>query len=154
MKRSLAAVAVTMTAALGACHDPVQQAAEAKPAPAAEARVVTPSRPASTPVRTDGTPAFAEIYPGARLEGNATTAAGAQGQGGMVTFTTEDAPDQVIAFYRTRAQSAGLSDMMALNQGAVQGYGAGRQADGASLNVVASPVEDRTSVQLTWSAGQ
>ena len=65
------------------------------------------------------------------------------------------APDAVVAFYRQRAEAAGLAPVMAMNQGEARAYGAAaRTANGATMQVVASPGEGGlTSVQLTWSAG-
>ena len=102
-----------------------------------------------------GHPDFAEVYPGARVEGAPVSAGGPSGPGGLVSFTTDATPETVIDFYRERAEASGLSPMSALNQGDTRGYAAIRQDTGASVNVVASPVAGAgTSVQLTWSAGQ
>ena len=103
-----------------------------------------------------GAPAFAVLYPGAAVEEPATTAVGPDGEGGLVTFATDAAPDAVVAFYRQHAEAAGLTSVMGMNQGDARAYGAaGAQPNGASLQVVASPGEtDRTSVQLTWNAGR
>ncbi|MNO07877.1 hypothetical protein D3C81_2302640 [compost metagenome] len=72
-----------------------------------------------------------------------------------MTFTTDAAPDAVVAFYRQRAEAAGLAPVMAMNQGEARAYGAAaRKENGATLQVVAAPGEGGlTSVQLTWSAG-
>jgi hypothetical protein len=80
---------------------------------------------------------------------------GPTGPGGLITFTTDAAPETVVAFYRQRAEAAGLSPVMAMNQGEARAYGAAARKDkGASLQVVASPGESGlTSVQLSWSAG-
>ena len=61
----------------------------------------------------------------------------------------------MIDFYRQRAERAGLSPIMAMNQGEARAYGASARTDkGASLQVVAAPGEDgATSVQLSWSGG-
>ena len=70
----------------------------------------------------------------------------------MISSST---PETVIAFYRQRAEAAGLSPVMAMNQGEARAYGAAaRKENGATLQVVASPGEEGlTSVQLTWSGG-
>jgi len=83
------------------------------------------------------------------------TASGPDGPGGIVTFTTDATPDAVIDFYRQRAEKAGLSPIMAMNQGEARAYGASARTEkGASLQVVAAPDEDGlTSVQLSWSDG-
>jgi len=85
----------------------------------------------------------------------ATTAAGPDGEGGLVTFTTAATPDEVVAFYRARAEEAGLISVMGMNQGDARAYGAaGGQAGATNLQVVAAPgAGGETSVQLSWSAG-
>lgn len=101
-----------------------------------------------------GAPAFAALYPGAVVEGDPTVADGMAGPGGLLTFTTSDAPQAVVDFYKTRAEAAGLSPVMAMNQGEAIAYGAG-SPEGATIQVVASPAEaGSTSVQLSWSAGE
>lgn len=108
----------------------------------------------ATETNLDARPSFAAVYPDGEVQGAPLTAAGPAGDGGVLTFTTEANPDAVIAFYRERAEAAGLATMMALNQGEARAYGAQHQGSGASLNVVAAPADTLTSVQLTWSAGQ
>lgn len=164
MKRSVAAVAVALSVGLIGCDERSEAAPEASPlaatpeTPPVEAVTAAPAPDAS--VSTDGAPiegapVFAALYPGAQADAPATVASGPTGPGGLVTFTTDAAPEAVVAFYRQRAEAAGLSPVMAMNQGEARAYGAAaRKADGASLQVVASPGEDGlTSVQLTWSAG-
>ena len=166
MKRSVAAVAVAFTVGLSGCDSRSQAAPEIEaPAatpettPAVDAAPTAPAAP-SAPVAADalaidGAPAFAAVYPGAQIDSPATLASGPTGPGGLVTFTTEATPETVIAFYRQRAEAAGLSPVMAMNQGEARAYGAAaRKENGATLQVVASPGEGGlTSVQLSWSAG-
>ena len=169
MKRSVAAVAVAFTVGLTGCDGRSEAAPETESpaampesAPAdiapvaaapAAAEAVAPTGPAAAPA--DGAPAFAALYPGAQVDAPATVASGPTGPGGLITFTTDATPETVIAFYRQRAEAAGLAPVMAMNQGEARAYGAAaRKADGATLQVVAAPGEGGlTSVQLTWSAG-
>ena len=166
MKRSVAAVAVALTVGLIGCDDRSEAAPEPSPpapadAPAAAAAPITEAAPSEAvpapagAASIDGAPAFAALYPGAQADGPATVATGPTGPGGLITFTTEAAPEAVVAFYRQRAEAAGLAPVMAMNQGEARAYGAAaRKTDGPTLQVVASPGEDGlTSVQLTWSAG-
>ncbi len=159
MKSSLAVVAVVVTVAIAGCDErAATPSAKADIAAGeqgrAEAAAASPAPPAPAASSGEGSvPQFAALYPNAEVEGEPLAAGGAAGPGGMVTFVTDAQPDAVIAFYRERAEAAGLATMMSLNQGAARAYGAQKQATGASVNVVAAPVEDRTSVQLTWSAG-
>lgn len=162
MKRAGAVLAMVLTAGLSACDGPTEAAPETSPVSEADA----PDTPSPAPMPTsktappvtaaaDGAPDFAALYPGATTDAPATTATGPSGPGGMITFTTDAAPDAVVAFYRQRAESAGLSPVMAMNQGEARAYSAaGQTPNGPSVQVVASPGEGGvTSVQLTWSAG-
>ena len=165
MKRSLVAVvAVAMTVGLAGC-DAAGDAADvstdaaaleaaaapADPAPAVDANTATPSATPAAP----GAPVFAVLYPGGAVQDPAVTADGAAGPGGLVTFTTDAEPEAVVAFYRRRAEAAGLASVMSMNQGDARAYGAAAEATGAELQIVASPGDQGlTSVQLGWSAGQ
>lgn len=147
--------------ALAACgpaadKDPDPKAAETESAPAAASPAA--AAPALPPAQAaaPGAPAFAVLYPGARVDGAPTLADGAGGPGGILAFTVDASPDEVIAFYRQRAEAAGLASVMAMNQGETRAFGAaGPNAGSAALQVVASPAEDGgSSVMLTWSAGR
>jgi hypothetical protein len=166
MKRSLATVALMAALALTACSRGEAAGDEPAPAAAAGAAAVAPTpdaagagaAPATTPVATGvaGAPAFAALYPGAIVTQPATTARAPDGSpGGIVTFTTPDSPDAVIAFYRQRAEAAGLTQIGAMNRGEAKAYGAGKADGGPFLNVVADPVAaGETSVQLSWTSVQ
>lgn len=175
MKRGFAAVAITaaltatglMATACGQAAEPESSAAAAE-AVAADAAVAVgdPLPPAATPASMSGTtatpaavgaPAFAVIYPGGVAEGPAVMAQGPTGPGGILTYTTEATPEAVVAFYKDRAEAAGLKSITAMSQGGARGYSAGDGADGRGqlLSVVATPVEGGpTSVQLDWTAGR
>lgn len=166
MKRSVAAVAVALTVGLVGCDGRSEAAPEASLPPPADAPAEMASVAAAAPAAEvaaapasaapiDGAPVFAALYPGAQADGPATVATGPTGPGGLITFTTDADPDAVVAFYRQRAEAAGLAPVMAMNQGEARAYGAAARKDkGATLQVVASPGEGGlTSVQLTWSAG-
>ena len=60
------------------------------------------------------------------------------------------------AFYRQRAEAAGLASVMAMNTGEARAYGAAAgDGSGKLLHVVATPVEGGpTSVQLDWTNGR
>jgi glucose/arabinose dehydrogenase len=164
MKRTLAAAALMAALALAGCGqapaDEAPAAAEAvaaadAAAPAAAAAVPAEPAGAATPA-APGAPAFAVVYPGGAAQGPATVARGPDGPGGILSFTTEAAPDAVIDFYRKRAEAAGLASVMAMNTGDARAYGAAASdGSGKLLRVVATPVEDGpTSVQLDWTAGR
>ncbi|MRL70186.1 hypothetical protein [Brevundimonas sp. SPF441] len=164
MTLRLAASAVVVLFCLAGC-DRSAQPVEAKAAPDASAPAVsdvTPPAAAAPAVgggaasAADGPPSFAVVYPGAQVDGQPLAAGGEAGPGGLVTFTTTASPDDVVAFYRERAEKAGLRSVAGMNQGDTRAYGAAADAvNGASLQVVATPTETGvTSVQLGWSAGQ
>lgn len=169
MKRKIAVVAMTLAVGLVACEgsseaDPSGDVADAataataavpEAAEAAEARAeqapaeLMPARPA-----VPGAPDYAALYPGAVIQGEPTVADGEAGPGGLLTFSTTAEPQAVVDFYKSRAEAAGLSPVMSMNQGDAIAYGAG-SAEGATIQVVASPSEaGSTSVQLSWSAGE
>ncbi len=172
MMRSLAAMIAATTFGLAACGsdnttDTMSDKASAETA-APSLTVDTPTDadvvadvetvPAGNAKAADSTPAYAVVYPGGEIEGSPTAATGPAGAGGLLTFVIDEAPETIIDFYRQRAEAAGLSSVMAMNQGDAKAYGAvqaqsGAQ-NGASLQVVAAPLEGgQTSVQLSWSAG-
>ena len=164
MTLRLAASAVVVLFCLAGC-DRSAQPVEAKAAPEASAPAVADATPpaAEAPAvaggaapAAAGAPSFAVLYPGAQVDGQPLAAGGEAGPGGLVTFTTSASPDDVVAFYRERAEKAGLRSVAGMNQGETRAYGAAADAvNGASLQVVATPTETgETSVQLGWSAGQ
>ena len=163
MKRGMAIVAVIATAGMAGCDDgPDAAEAALRQPPAAAAREAPTPAPSPMAAKTaaapaaPGAPPFAVLYPDAATTAEPTLADGPSGPGGLTTFVTEASPEEVVAFYRQRAEAEGLSSVMAMNQGDAQAYGAASsQADGPSLQVVASPApEGGANVQLSWSAGQ
>ena len=172
MKRFLAVAALTCATALaaGCGRGPESSASEVPPATDVAAASVAvdhaspvagapppsaPAAPADATLAAPGAPDFAVLYPGAVLDSPAVTASGTAGPGGMATYTTDADPDAVIAFHRARAETAGLSSAMAMNQGESRAYGAADPGRGATLQVVASATDaGPTSVQLSWSAGK
>ena len=169
MKRSLAAAAVAAAMVLVGCseQEPAEVASPAgeAAAPADALAVDTETPRAAAPPSgareaqpaAPNAPAFAVIYPGAELKGPATTAQGPSGPGGIVQFTTAATPEAVIAFYRQRAEAAGLKPINSMNSGDAQAYSAGDGADGRGqlMQVIATRVEGGpTDVQLDWTAGR
>lgn len=172
MKRSLAAVVALLTVTVAACDPngkspaaPVGEASAARSESMASTQNPTPVAPVATPapdgapaadvIKVDGAPDFAAIYPGGTIDVPPTIAGGPSGPGGIVSFTTDAKPDAVIGFYKQRAEAAGLASVMSMNQGESLAYGAAEVTNGATLQVVATALEDApTAVQLTWSAGQ
>ena len=143
MKSRLVLIAVALSVAATACKD---TKSETPTPPSVSSPTVASQRGAL--------PAFAEAYPGATVEGDPLVANGPAGPGGVTTFTTNADSTAVMTFYRARAEAAGLTANTRSGQGSDLHYSADRQDTGASIDVVASPVDGHTSVQLTWSAGQ
>lgn len=169
MKRSLAASAVMAAMVLAGCNDrpPAEDAAAAGDgtadvsAPAAEtvpgAETTPPVGAVSAVPAAAGAPIFAVIYPGAELKGPATVAQGPAGPGGIVQFTTDADPEAVVAFYRQRAEAAGLKQINSMNRGDAQAYSAGDGANGRGqlMQVIATRIEGGpTDVQLDWTTGR
>lgn len=160
MKRGMAIAAVLATVGLAGCDDrsDATEAAEARTPRSAVAPKAAPTAGATLKAApaAEGAPAFAVLYPDASPIGAPTLAEGPSGPGGLTTFVTKASPEEVVAFYRERAEAEGLASVMAMNQGDAQAYGAASsQTAGPSLQVVASPTpEGGANVQLSWSAGQ
>ena len=163
MKRTLAAAALMAALAMAGCGqapaDEAPAAAEAAVAAeaAAPAAAVAPAEAAAlASPAAPGAPAFAVVYPGGAAQGPVTVARGPDGPGGILSFTTDATPDAVVAFYRQRAEAAGLASVMAMNTGEARAYGAAAgDGSGKLLHVVATPVEDGpTNVQLDWTNGR
>lgn len=162
MKRMLWAAAISAAIVMTGCGengaDDVQ-AVDATPAEGASEAAAAAGPAAATAPATAGAPAsadapeFAVVYPGGEPKGPATSAQGPSGPGGILEFTTDASPDEVVAFYRERAEAAGLKSINAMNRGDARGYAAGDTRN-RFLNVVATPVDDSpTDVQLSWSTG-
>lgn len=167
MKCTLAIAGLMAAMAMTACgQNPADEAAVADSAAAAgieaDAPAVAETRPAEMAPATaalpaaPGAPDFAVVYPGGSVSGPATVARGPDGSpGGILSFTTDATPETVVAFYRQRAEAAGLSSVMAMDQGGARAYGAVGEDRRDKLHVVATAVDDGpTNVQLDWTAGQ
>lgn len=102
-------------------------------------------------------PSFLPVYPGGRIEstigGVSTGSVGSQ-KGGMVVLLTDDAPDKVAAFYRSRLDGSGLTERTDANLNGVLMMTA-TSADDADRGVQVSVApEDRGSrVTLIYSNG-
>jgi hypothetical protein len=166
MKRLLAVAGLSAALAMAGCSQPDDgtppPADQAGPATEAGAAAVASDAPAAPGVDAAAEPAapgaaeFAVIYPGGTPKAAATSLQGPAGAGWSVEFVTPATPDQVVAFYRQRAEAAGLKSINTLSRDEVRGYAAGDGASGAGklVNVVATPLEDgQTDVLLQWSNG-
>lgn len=132
---------------------PAMEAPATTPAAADAAAPAGATAPEGTPAAS-GAPAFAAIYPGGTLDAPAAQGANGSDRGGMVTYTTEASPQEVIDFYKAHAQTAGLETKVALAQGPMMSYAAGNASNGADMQVIAEALPSGgASVQLSWSAG-
>jgi hypothetical protein len=95
-------------------------------------------------------PDFVANYPGARLQSTAIDA-NANGASGTFTFETSDPAAAVIAYYKQKSAGAGLSQAMNMNMGAATMFTANADNGKRSLQVVASPADGGTHVQVTWT---
>lgn len=167
MKLSLAASLLVAGVVLAGCNqgEPAEPAAAADAGSATAAAVAVPAETSATPApagasavpAAPGAPTFAVLYPGGAPLGPATVAQGPQGPGGIVRFTTDASPEAVIAFYRQRAEAAGLKSINSMNRGDAQAYSAGDGVSGRGqlLQVIATRVEgEPTDVQLDWTSGR
>lgn len=94
-------------------------------------------------------PDWARPYPGSRVVSAIDIPA--EG-GGMTTFETDANPDTIIAYYRERAEDAGLPTGATMESGDMRQYAA--QADnGQALTVIVTPNDGRSSVNVTWQQG-
>jgi len=161
MKRMLWAAAITAAIVMTGCDSNANKeaaAVEATPTDGATEAAAAAGPAAATATTTaepaaPNAPEFAVIYPGGAPKSAAISAQGPAGPGGMLDFTTDATPDEIVAFYRQRAEAAGLKPINSLNRGEARAYSAG---DGGTrlLTVVVTPVDGAPNdVQLSWTSG-
>ena len=98
-------------------------------------------------------PAYLPLFPGAVVDSSMTANGGASA-GNMVIFHTGSKPDQVIAFYKQKAEGAGFASIFSNQAGDNMMFTAGKEGTEESLQVIATPADGGASVQLTWSQGR
>jgi len=94
-------------------------------------------------------PDFAPVYPGAKVQGSVT--AQTEG-GGTFAFESSDAPEKVIAFYKSKAMSAGLAEKLAMTANGGITYMASAGDDKKTLQVIAVKSGAGSHVQVFWAA--
>lgn len=92
-------------------------------------------------------PEFAPAYPGAKVL-SSMAGSSKDGKGGMVSFSTGDSPEKVLAFYQSRAEASGIKQVMNVQSGATRQFSAGDEASGRSLNVSATSEGGETQVTV------
>ncbi len=96
-------------------------------------------------------PAHAPAYPGAKVTG-VMKSVGNGVIGRRLTFETTDAPANVVAFYKSRADKAGLPELATMTNDTMGLYSAGAER-GAAVIIQASRNEGKTVALLTFSNG-
>jgi len=93
-------------------------------------------------------PDYARPYPGSRIV--STINAGAD-QGGMTVFESDANPDTIIAYYRERAEDAGLSSGASMTMGETRQF-AFEGENGEGLTVIVTPQDGRSTVNVAWES--
>lgn len=96
-------------------------------------------------------PSYLPLYPGAKVTAS-FTGQGKEGSGGMVSFTTPDSPEAVIAFYKQKAGAAGMADTMNMNSGGTLVYIGANEKAKTQVSISASKGGDGTTAQVNWGA--
>ena len=99
-------------------------------------------------------PKWVPAYPGARAEGNFTAKGEAEdgmGEGGMVSFKTDDSPDKVLSFYEEKFKEMGMTVEMSA-KGAGGGAVTGKDEAGRrTIHVmVGSGSGDGSTIAVTF----
>jgi hypothetical protein len=98
-------------------------------------------------------PAWVPTYPGARAQGNMTAkgeSSDGVGEGGVVTFTTPDAPAKVTDFYTEKCKEMGMSvnlTQLSDTGGMVIGADEGKQR---TVHVLVAGGSGDTSITVTY----
>ncbi|WP_421934195.1 hypothetical protein [Phenylobacterium sp.] len=111
------------------------------------------AKPAAAPIACAGLPAYAPVYPGAKVtlctQGDSTPGK----IGGAVGFTSPDAPDTIVALYKDGAAAAGLRPGLDLDQGGSKVFSA--QDGDRTVRIQALPEANGGSTAiLTWGAAK
>ena len=92
-----------------------------------------------------------KVYPGAEVISN-TTVNQASGSGSLVTMSSSDSPEEVAAYYKSQAESAGITIQMEMATNGMKMIG-GESEDGLTFSIMASPEGEGTSAQRTVGSG-
>ncbi len=98
-------------------------------------------------------PDFAPLYPGAKVTSSISGDNSRDGTtGAMVMFTVTAAPSNVIAFYKQKADAAGLPQTMSADVNNTVMFSATK--DKKTVTVSASKSNDVTQVQVVWGSNK
>lgn len=98
-------------------------------------------------------PDFVGVYPGGKVQ-STTISAGKDGNGGTMSFQTTAPPASVIAWYKEKAASEGLSKAIDMDMGGTTMFTAHADAGKKTLQVVAASSAGGAEVQVNWSGGK
>lgn len=96
-------------------------------------------------------PAFAPLYPGARVESVMDGIGNDKAHGGTVVYKIDASPEKVVDFYKDKATAGGFKTEMDSNMGAAHMFAAKDEASGEAVQVIASASGDGSSVQVIWA---
>ena len=142
MRASLVAFAAAALVLAGCGKAPADAAAsDAGPPGAGDGRIAAAPAPP---------PDFVPIYPGATIDTSVSGGAGG-GSGGAFTFQTHDKPADVIAFYKSRTAAEGFASTFSSQSGDGLMFSAGKQGADDGVQVIATPADGATAVQVIWT---
>jgi hypothetical protein len=95
-------------------------------------------------------PPFAPLFPGARVQSSIGTGTGPTAAG-TVSFSTNAAVDDVIAFYRGKATAAGMEETPDFGEAGTTVFSALREKDQMGIRVIAAGASGGTDVQIVWA---
>lgn len=94
-------------------------------------------------------PAFAPVYPGAKVTAN-MSGTGNNGTGGTIVLETSASVADVVAFYKQKSAAAGFGETMNMNTGGTTMFTAGSSDKKKTIAVIASTSNGATHAQITW----
>jgi len=98
-------------------------------------------------------PDYVAVYPGGKVRAT-TIGAGKDGNGGTLSFETAASPAAVIAWYKEKAASEGLSKAIDMNMGGTTMFTANADGGKKTLQVIAASSSSGAQVQVNWSGGK
>ena len=97
-------------------------------------------------------PDFVAVYPGGKVQ-STTVSSGKDGNAGTLSFQTTAAPAAVIAWYKEKATSEGLSKAVDMDMGGTTMFTAHADGEKKTLQVIAaSSSAGGAQVQVNWAA--
>lgn len=93
-----------------------------------------------------------KLYPGAKITNNANMMA-ADGEGGIIAFTSSDTPQEILSYYKEQAEAAGYRIESEIRSGDMQMLIAKARDGNGALSVMITPDADGSEVNLTVARG-